>query len=252
MNRLKFFSKMAESLLEQQVRCNRVKIDFGHLAVTNMSGSTQATTFSHNRGGSYARVRKIPVNPRTTSQTVIRNEFGALSSQWKTLTVAQRLTWTSNVGSFPRKDTLGKTIILSGINLFKSLNQNLFDIGVATINTAPTPLGAVNVNSMSVAVAAGAATMVATFAPTPIATGNSIIVFATAQVSPGVSFLKNKYRKIQVLPAATATGVSLEAAYVAKFGATIAGQKIGFKFVAVSSVSGEKSVGIEFQAIVAA
>jgi len=227
-----------------------VLTEFGHLGATNLSGSSGGTTFSHNRGGSYARRRVIPVNPNTPAQASVRTAFTNFSQAWRALTQSQRDSWTGSTGSFTKHNRLGKVIHLSGINLYKSLNQNLFDIGITNIDTAPLPVGAPNVNSLSFVADSVGLTMVTTFAPTPTSTYVKTMVFASPQVSPGINFLKNRMVKIQVLAAATATGADVITAYTARFGALTAGQKIQLGFVAVNRSTGERSTMITAQAIV--
>jgi len=227
-------------------------IQFGSLGITNMSGSSAGTTYSHNRGGSYTRVRKVPVNPQTGAQTLVRNKFGALSAGWKLLTAAQRSGWNSATALFPRHNSLGNAFSLSGINLYKSLNQNLYNAGQATISAVPVPVGATNVTSASAVASVGGGTFVLTFAPTPTAALNTTLVFATTQLSPGISFVKNRLRLITTLPAATATGASIFAAYTAKFGALVLGQKIGLGLEAVQNTCGQKSVMLQTSLIVTA
>jgi len=226
-----------------------VTITFGAVGATNMSGKLAGHVFSRNRGGSYIRTKVKPLNPQSARQTVVRNEFGVQSGNWRGLTAAQRLQWNSATVQFLRKNSLGSTITLSGINLYKALNQALFNIGQALISSPPVPQSAVNVNSLSVAVSATGSTMVATFAATPTPANMYIEVYATPPLSPGITFIKNRLRVIQVLPPATATGVSLQAAYVAKFGATIVGQKIGFVFQSVNGLTGERSPIVQSESI---
>lgn len=229
-----------------------LKIVYGAALAVGASGSLAGTTVSHNRGGAYMRTKVVPTNPQTPAQTGVRNEFGFLSSNWRNLTAAERLQWNAVTTQFKRKDTLGNIHTLSGINLYKGLNQALFVAGQSLLVAPPVPAGATNINTASVAISAGGSTMVLTHAPTPTPAGNTIVVYATAPLSPGISFVKNQLRKITTIPAATATGESLQAAYVAKFGATILGQKIGFGFKAVNNTTGEQSVMLQVSAIVAA
>jgi hypothetical protein len=247
--------KTAKRRQSESKRCKYITlllIEYGAALAVNASGSLAGTTVSHNRGGAYMRTKAIPTNPQTSYQTAVRNEFGFLSSNWRNLTAAERLQWNAVTNQFQRKNALSKVITLSGINLYKGLNQALFEAGQSLLVAPPVPAGATNINTASVAISAGGATMVLTHAPTPTPAGNTLVVYATAPLSPGISFVKNKLRKITTIPAATATGESLQAAYVAKFGATILGQKIAFGFKATNNTTGEQSVMLQVSAIVAA
>jgi len=223
-------------------------IKFGHLGATDIRGTTGGTTFSKNRGGAYVRRRVVGTNPQTPAQTSVRNEFGTLSQAWRTISQVRRDTWINATIQFPRLNKLGDTFHLSGLNLFKSLNQNLFDAGLGRINVAPAPVGTSNVSSLSF-VPLSAGTMIVTFSATPTPANNYTLVYASPQVSPGINFLKNRMRIIEVLAPATATGVDVYAAYLAKFGDVIVGQRMNLGFVAVNGVTGEKSPMITATAI---
>lgn len=240
-------------LLESQKRkACFLKVEYSGIGITNASGSIGGQTASHNRGGQYWRTKVVPVNPQSAAQTAVRNKFGSLSQAWRALTEAQRDAWSAAVGQFQKKGALSKTITLSGINLFKSLNQNLFDIGVATINTPPRPTGATNASSLSFVADASAHTVLLTFAATPIPAGFTWIVFASPQVSPGISFLKNKMVIITTLPAATATGEDVGTEYETRFGALVAGNKVAIGLVGVNNTTGEKTPMIKAETIVVA
>jgi len=223
----------------------------GH-GITNLSGKNAGSVYSHNKGGKYVRTRAIPTNPSSARQSVVRGAFSSFSAGWKLLTASQRSAWNSVTATFPRINRLGIPIVISGINLYKSLNQNLFNAGQAAISNPPVAVGATNVTSLSGAASVGGSTFLLTFAPTPTALLNTTLVFATAQLSPGISSFKNRLRLITTLPAATATGATVYASYIAKFGALVLGQKIGIGLVAVQNVCGEKSTMIQASLIVAA
>lgn len=237
---------MSERLLQAQMVKNLhkacfLKIAFGHLGIVNASGSTGATTFSHNKGGPYVRRKVIPVNPDTPAQTAVRNEFGSLSQQWRTLSETHRKGWNGAVGEFKKTNSLGAKITLSGLNLFKSLNQNLFDAGQPTITSAPAPVGTTNLNTLDLTVTTGPDSILLGFTATPTAADMYTLVYASPQVSPGINFIKNKLVIIKVLPPATATAANVATEYVNRFGALISGQKLFIGVVTVNGVTGEKS-----------
>lgn len=74
------------------------------------------------------------------------------------------------------------------------------------------------------------------FTPTPLAAGEKIVIEATRQVSPGISFLpRSEYKQVFVGSAASASPANILSAYNALFGALIAGQKIFVRAWSVSS-----------------
>lgn len=227
-----------------------VKVVYGGVGITNASGSLGGSTFSHNAGGAYVRTKVIPVNPDTPEQASVRNEFGSLSQQWRTLTQTQRNSWIAARHQFTFKDTLGNTRTPSGINLFKSLNQNLFDAGQATILTAPQPTGTTNATRLTVVATSGADTIALAFVPSPVPAGMEWLIHVTPQVSPGINFVKNKYVILEHIAAATASPQALGPTYVARFGALISGQKLFIGIQAVNILTGEKSTMLTTSAIV--
>ena len=221
-----------------------VLIRTGGIGATELSGSLNGTTFSNNKGGAYARTRVHGTNPRTTAQTAVRNEFAYLSQHWRTLTEANRLSWKNAAAATPRINRLGISRHISGFNYYKSFNQNLFDAGQSLLANATAPVGTTNVSSLSFVANHTGPTMVTTFASTPTAANMTILVFATAQYGAGITATKGKFRIISTLPAATATGADVQAAYIARFGALVVGMKVSIAFVAVNNLTGEKSPSI--------
>jgi hypothetical protein len=79
------------------------------------------------------------------------------------------------------------------------------------------------------------------------AAGTKFMIFASPQVSAGVSFQGN-FRFIQTSSTFTAGAMSLQTAYSAKFGALIIGKKVFVKVV--QSQDGMQDNGTLFAAIV--
>lgn len=101
------------------------------------SGSVGNTVYSRNKGGSYVRTRAIPTNPNTARQQTVRTQFQSLSSNWSTLTVAQRALWEAYAEAHPVPNRLGQMIVLSGLAMFLRLNFNILDWGGVLIATPP-------------------------------------------------------------------------------------------------------------------
>jgi len=215
-------------------------------------GKLAGTVFSKNRGGSYVRTKVTPTNPKTNAQNLVRSILTALSQAWRSLTAAQRTAWNAAVGSFPRTNVFGASKTLSGHQLYVGLNAQLEAASAATISAPPVPVGAPGVSVLSGAAAAGAGTFTATFDPDPIPAGSAMIIDATEQVSPGKSNLSNLYRQIQVAAAAAVSPADIAAAYIAKFGTLVAGQKIGLRARIVNTTTGEVSGSVTAELIVAA
>lgn len=74
------------------------------------------------------------------------------------------------------------------------------------------------------------------FTPTPLATGEKIIIEATDQVSPGINFMpRGEYKQVFVGAAASASPANILAAWNALYGALISGRKIFIRSWVISS-----------------
>lgn len=219
----------------------------------DLSGKIGGGVHAKNASGQYVRQWAKPINPQSPAQILARNTMASNAQGWRGLTDSQRAGWTALASQLQRTNRLGTIIKYSGINVYNLCNNNLVKVGIAAISTAPTLSGVIAVlTAFSGTAAAGAATFTIGFLPTPVPAGYKLYVEATKQVSPGISYLKNQYRFIEYFPAATVTAASIETAYVAKFGALVAGQKIGLRAKLVSTTTGLESNSLTAVVVVAA
>lgn len=228
-----------------------MKVLWGSLAVDG-SGKLGGHVYAKNRGGNYVRTKSTPINPQSTSQLDVRNSFTGISQAWRALTAAQQVAWNSAVANFKSTNVFGQLKTPSGSNLFMRLNRNLHTIGVSIISDPPAPTTTLAPASITPAAAAGAATFTVAFTATPVPAGYKMVIRATAQQSPGKTFLKNQYRVLMTVAAAGASPTNIEAAYVAKFGALVAGNKIGVSIAFYNMTTGLKSLNLSSEIIVAA
>lgn len=212
------------------------KVKFSAL-VSEMRNKLNGSVFSKNRAGNYLRNKVTPVNPQTSFQTAVRSALTAASQAWRALTEAQRTAWNNAVSNFTGTDIFGDVKTPSGINLQNKLYLNANTIGGTPLTTPPSP---------GVSVAAPDVTIVTDSAPqtftvsSPLAAvpaGESWVISATENSSPGINNFKGKYRVVAVLPAATPLPYAGIAAYTTKFGAVVANQKIGVEVKAISSTT---------------
>lgn len=228
-----------------------MKTKFGAIIVEGR-GKINGFVASKNRAGSYLRTKVTPVNPQTASQQAGRAIITSLSQAWRGLTQAQRDTWNAAVNAWQRTDIFGDLKTPSGFNLWMQLNGKLTKADAGVIPEAPEPISVYAPSVLSVAASEGASTMVITFAATPVPADSVMIVDATGSVPPGVSFVKNKWRRVSNIPAATATGASIKTPYVNTFGAFLQGQSIQFRAAIVSTLTGQQSAWIYYTVDVAA
>jgi len=91
--------------------------------VTDIRGSIGGTTFARNAGGSYARNKTKPVNPRSTLQNKVRSVTAMFSKRWaETLTEVQRTGWRDYVAATVWTNRLGQVISISGMAAYVRTN----------------------------------------------------------------------------------------------------------------------------------
>jgi len=228
-----------------------MKAKFGAIVVDGR-GKIGGHVFSKNRGGSYMRTKVTPTNPQTIHQAAVRNRLTQFSQGWRGLTQAQRDAWNAAVGNFAKTDVFGDIKQPTGLNLFVKLNSNLDLIGVAAILLPPLPSEVEAVLTISAASAVTGSVFDVAYTPTPVPVGTTFVLEATAQVSPGKNFLKNEFRVLTTIAAASTSPEDIAAAYVARFGSLIEGQKVGVRMYPVNAVTGQKGQALSTTVIIAA
>jgi hypothetical protein len=148
------------------------------------------------------------------------------AAAWRLLTPAQRAGWLSLGLQMVRTDALGQTYDLNGFLAYCSVNNNLDDAGDSTVSDAPALATPPNVDTVTLTLTAIAFDVA--YTPTPLGAGQRLFIWASPQRSAGVAF-NNDYRLIAVTAAAAASPHDLLAAYTAKFGVPVVGNRIFVK-----------------------
>ena len=210
------------------------------------SGSYQGLTSSRNRFGQYVRTRATPVNPNSTAQGLVRARLSANAAAWRTLTGAQREGWDSLGNSLSRTDSLGQTYTLTGFQMYVSVNNLKALAGDASVADAPALTTPSTILTATITLTAAALSIA--YTPTPMPAATRLIVFASPQRSAGRQF-EADLRFVQVTAAAAASPVNAYAAYVAKFGVPVVGNRVFFSLVSYSA--GFESGPLSTSAVVA-
>ena len=216
-----------------------MKIKFGAI-VTDGRNKIGGHVASKNKAGNYLKTKSTPTNPNTSYQSAVRQKFGSIAQAWRGLTQAQRDTWIAGASNFPYTDIFGDTKILSGFGLYMQLNSNLKKVGVAFLNSCPSPTTVSSIISLNVTNDPGA-TLTCDFTPTPVPANHKIVISATAPLSEGRAFSKSDIRQIQYFAAAVATPVDIYDEYVARFGETVANMKVFASAYLVNTNTGQVS-----------
>jgi hypothetical protein len=225
-----------------------MKAKFGAIVVAG-SGKIGGHVASRNRAGAYFRTKVTPINPQSSAQLGARNRLSGISQGWRDLTAAQRAAWAGAVSQFSKTDVFGDIKNPSGFNLYQRLNNNIITVGGTPIVVPPSPTEAASVViGALVADVNGDVLTLALSAAVPA--GSEVKVFATPNLSPGISFVKSEYRLIEVVDNGTASPLDIEASYTAKFGALIVGQKLFVKIVFTDPLTGLESLPQEASTVV--
>ena len=210
------------------------------------SGSIAGVTSSRNRSGQYRRTRAIPVQPRTPAQLAIRSKLSDMSAGWRGLTSAQISSWNAFGLSFTVSNPLGQSIHLTGHQCYVKVNTVNLINGVAAVPTPPALPSFIAVTTTGINFAAGTPT--AKVLGASPAVGTSFMIYASPQVSPGVSF-NGKYRYMNSFTSATAGAFDILAPYNAAWGTLVVGKKVFVKVV--QNQAGMQDSGTMYSTIVA-
>lgn len=178
---------------------------FKSAMVTQASGSVGGMTGAHNAFGMYFRGRGIPVNPRTTRQTVVRNALAVLASRWTSvLTSTQRAIWEAYAGNVSVTTTLGDQAFVSGLSWYIGTNTLRTQLGLPIADSGPTIYTRATLTTPGVTSLTGSTGVaIVTFTNTDIwastATG-ALGMWGGMPVSQGVNFYSGPYRLVGKIP----------------------------------------------------
>lgn len=221
------------------------KIMFGAIA-TDARGKVAGIVYSKNRNGPYVRQKVSPTQTPTARRNTVRETMAGLASYFSgTLTSAQVAAWNSFAQNNPVTDIFGRTMLLSGIQTFCRLNGVILNCGGTQIDDPPANLAIDPLTSAVVTATAGAPDVFSVaFAPTPCGANIKLQLFATQPLPSGRTFTANFRRWLGVSALNAATPYNAASAYLAKFGAMTAGNKIGVWINRVDTTTGAQTPGL--------
>lgn len=217
--------------------------------VADIRNKLNGSVFSKNKAGAYIRTKVTPVNPQTLAQQNQRNILSTWSQAWRGLTPAQRSGWNSAAVNFPYTDIFGNLKQLSGFQLYCKLNINLNVAGAAGIDDAPSPVELPAITALAIVADESATSYTLTFAPTPVDDDFAMLVEGVGNVPPGRSFVKNLFRSIAVIAAADTSPAVLSTPFNAKFGAPVEGNQTFVRCTMISTITGQRGVPIQANAV---
>lgn len=228
-----------------------MKVNFGAIIVDGR-GKLGGHVAQKNASGNILRTKISPVNRNTPSQQKRRTLIARLTKKWASLTDEQRGCWSHFSDLHPETDIFGKTLHISGFNIYLMVNANLVGMGG---NETDDPVNATVIDIWLYEIGAvtegprGSNIIVSFSVPIDVAT--RIMVFATAATSAGLSSGGSKFRQIAVLDNTAISPYDISDQYKAKFGCVgPIGSKFFIKFTQTDFASGLAHTPITTSAIV--
>lgn len=213
----------------------------------DLSGKAGNIVASRNSGGLYVKPRRIPRNPRSSSQMSTRGILSANSKSWESLTQEQREAWNAAALTYQSSSkNFGESAKLSGINAYVKFNNNLGMIGEALITEPPKlpefPAFAIQSVEFIKEPEQGDKLQL-TLSGTKIGVNFIIVCRATAPFSQGRESMASGLRIISMEKSTGNNSINVNDAYIAKFSSIPeAGKKVQFEVFLIDKDSGAASL----------
>lgn len=218
------------------------------MIVVDGRGKLGGQVFSKNRAGAIIRTKVTPANPQTTEQMNSRQLLATYSEKWRTLTQVERNAWNSAVDDFKKTNVFGDLKSPTGKNLYTALNINLSLVGGVELSNPPSPTAvpdsSVTITSLDFDAATDTFSLI--LDGLNQSTANVALVYATEPLSPGISYMKGRFRLVDS-DNHPAQPLNLSTIYASRFGVPALGKKIAFRVELVNFLTGER--GLPSQAV---
>lgn len=217
-----------------------------------VSGSLAGITYSHNRGGMYARARAIPTNPNTDPQIAARDAMRNGVIAWGGLTQSVRDAWEDYAANVPMLDRLGASRPLSGQQQYLRSYLSRSAAGLAPVAVAPTFFNLGAFTPFTATASAGGDEVEVEFDDGDawaVGTGGYALISLGRQVGAGVNFYKSPFAvKEIVLGSATPPTSPVTIPYGSPL---IQGQKIWARYV-IGQIDGRVSTPTDIPIVIGA
>lgn len=172
---------------------------FKPLLGAELSGSAGAITASHNKGGTYFRVRAIPTNPATPAQGVVRQAMGTLASLWQNaLAPSQREAWETYAANVPLLNRLGESTNVTALNMYQRSNINRIQNGLARLDAAPVVFNLGDFTAPTIASLTSPTALSLNFTEADdwvTEDGAAMLLYGSRQQNESIEFFKGPYRQ---------------------------------------------------------
>lgn len=208
------------------------------MMVVDGRGKLGGHVLTKSRNGASVRTKVTPTNPQTSYQQANRATFGQLSSNWTSLSEAERQSWNEAVQEWQKTNIFGDLKSPAGRDLYISLNRNILQAGGTEIDVPPIKEG-LQPNAISSIDFDDVEEDITIALAETLKPNEKMLMYFTKPMSPGRYNFSGAYRFFDVV-ATNSTKITFEE-YEARFGALIDGKALGVQIVVCNSVTGEKS-----------
>lgn len=194
--------------------------------IAQASGKIGGSVYAKVSGGTLKRTLGRRSTKKSHSQSTYRNNFSNVARAWQGLTEEQRNSWFDFSVIYFKINRVGDRVARKGFQVFQEYNTNRLECGYSLEANSPVQIYSSLAQPITLSVAyspqwSQLKALVTLSETVSSGTYFSLIFESTGTISPGVKFLKNKFKKLLVYPI-TLGGISfsvdLYSAYLSVFG----------------------------------
>ncbi len=188
------------------------------------SGKVGTTVNVTTRYGQIQRQYVKPTDPKTPAQMSIRSNLARVSARWRVLTEEQRAAWMLAAQEVHSRPRLGKSVRLTGCQLFIKINCARAAIGLDQFDDPPKvpEFGPNPVGELTVTNTRGTIALKLGVPSTP---AEHTVVYGAAPCSAGRYFVR-QYNILGLLPEPVRGASDITTLYVARYGVPPAGMRV--------------------------
>jgi len=212
--------------------------------ITGIIGKIGRETYSRVQSGYVVKTTPNPTKNRriapSSSQIIFRQYFSQVQRSWINCTPQQMTAWhdIAKISTFINK--FGLKYSGDGYHLFLRLNQNRLIIGKPIIYDAPAVVGIHQISSIAASVViAYKAVICLLYDGSQYSGETTYIIYSTPALSPGINYIGNEYRNIQVSQLDYYGTLGIVDNWKLKFGEPLLNKKYFFKLVPIHIASGQ-------------
>lgn len=216
--------------------------------ITDMKGKVGGTVFQGGPAGPVAKcidaIRDSAKLTKADAGRVINTLpiTAQVAGLWRTLTDAERASWSTGAVNYPAFNKFGVSYTPSGYQVFMTLNFQVYQLTGAILYSCPVPITVNNPPAFSIA-QPDLTSLDVTWVG-GIQTDCTIRVEATQPMGQGRKPKNSFYKVISEWPDSTASPTDLFPAYALVYGSFPINASIYFRFTSYANATGQKSVPI--------